>query len=190
MYNAIKVSTKSMRLLFEGCSIEYILTECYGRCCESKNGIGVVILPREEEAITRAGGMINDNLLQPNNKGICPFKRDYLCSLHNKDIKPLACILSPFAINSNNTLIIKNRNKLFRCFRDKRVATRPAYLAYKTTLVRLFGAVGTERLIKHLDSNRIEDIYMHVSADNYKDLLFVKDKHKSLRQKPVMEEAK
>lgn len=175
---AVKVSAAMARLPFNGCEPEYIRTTCKAACCHSStdpSGILVTIHPSEQQAIEDAGGTVRHGLLDSVNKR-CPFKLtgSELCSLHNTDRKPFGCISSPFTVNNNNTLIIRNRYKLLRCYDDgKRL---PAYVAFRSSLNMLFGDTESARICRHLDDGGGDIIasmpatiyFMLVDNDNIK----------------------
>ncbi len=163
----VKISTKSARQLFRGCNTDYIKTVCKGRCCEGTNCISVAIHPLEQANIESLGGVVKDGLLQPDIRGLCPFKSDNgLCLLHGTGNKPLGCIASPFTLNKNNTLIIRNRYRLLRCYKGGSV---PAYLAFRTSLEALFPD-NVDTLVNKLD-NGSDDIDIIMPLKNYQILM-------------------
>jgi hypothetical protein len=151
----VKVSAACARLPFNGCEPEYIRSVCHARCCESStaaNGTLITIHPWEEAAIRARGGQIIGGLLQPRpGERRCPFKTsEQLCCLHRTPDKPFGCIASPFTLNRRDTLIVRNRYKLLKCFRDGR--RLPAYRAFSASLVLLFGADTASAISRHLDA--------------------------------------
>lgn len=162
----VRVSAKCARLRFHGCEPEYIRTVCKARCCESSvSPTGTMIaIPRAEQPRIRAlGGRIKDGLLQ-SDPGCrkCPFKTAVdLCSLHDTKAKPTACVVSPFMLNANGTLVIRNRYKLLVCYDAG--PRLPAYKAFRDSLVLLFGETQTKRITDHLD-NGGGDIIVQIDA--------------------------
>lgn len=80
----------------------------------------------------------------------CPFQTDAnLCGIHFTPDKPFGCIASPFTLNANNTLIVRNRYRLLRCYKD---GTAPAYKAFAASLTLLFGEAEAARRATYLHS--------------------------------------
>lgn len=150
----IKVSAKMARLEFAGCAPGYIADTCHASCCQSGSsptGTLITIHPSEEVIIEEAGFDIVNGLLQPKaGEKRCPFKTDgHLCGLHGTPAKPFGCIASPFTLNHLGTLIVRNRYKMLKCFRDGGKA--PAYVVFRASLDRLFGDDEAERICTHLE---------------------------------------
>jgi len=159
----IKVSAKSAMQLFRGCTPDYIVENCHGRCCRGSNGISVAIGASEEDRIASRGGVVINGLLQADRRGWCPFQQDDgLCALHSGDDKPLGCRVSPFTINNNNTLIVRNRYRLLRCFKG---GTVPAYIAFHSSLEALFGSNALD--IASRLSNGDGDLVYPIPHDKY-----------------------
>lgn len=144
----IKISAKMARQGFHECEAGYIKDVCHGACCRhSTRGAVVHVLDSEREALSDvqidAAGM-----LVPVN-GRCPFQtKDELCGLHGRKEKPFGCQASPFTINKTGTLIIRNRYRMFKCYKD---GGKPAYQAFSQSLVAIFGPDEAERIKTHLD---------------------------------------
>ncbi len=155
-FELVKVSAKNARLLFNGCDPEYIASTCHSSCCESSTspvGIVVAIHPNERAAIAARGGIMDTaGLLQPREgERKCPFKsEEHLCELHFTEDKPFGCRASPFTLNENGTLIVRNRYKLLKCYDDG--ARQPAYKAFRASLDLLFGKPEAERICAHFDA--------------------------------------
>ena len=62
--------------------------------------------------------------------------------------KPFGCIASPFTLTKRDVLVVRNRYRLLRCYRD---GVLPAYRAFASSLVLLFGADVANILTEHLD---------------------------------------
>lgn len=151
----VKVSAKMARLRFPGCSPDYIASTCRATCCESskaKTGTLITVHPSEEAAIRARGGVVSDGMLQPRpGERRCPFKTEAnLCGLHDTPDKPFGCIASPFTLNAKGTLIVRNRYKTLRCYKD---GGEPAYRAFATSLVLLFGQAEAKRITAHFDDD-------------------------------------
>lgn len=164
---AVRVSARSLRLRFNGCDPEYIRDVCHGACCRSTvhpDGMLVVIHPREAAALRRRGAQVVDGHLRPRpgERG-CPFQGpvDHLCALHDTPDKPFGCRASPFTLTVRHTLIVRNRYKLLKCFRDGRQL--PAYVAFRASLDLLFGRAEAARVCDHL-SRGGGDITAHMPA--------------------------
>lgn len=127
---------------------------CDGRCCDAPSfkpaGAIVAVATRETERIASLGGTVENGLLQC--AGGCPFKtHEGLCSIHDRG-KPFGCIASPFTVNANGTLVIRNRYKLLPCYKGAGgpmgIYRLPAYIAFYPSLVAIFG----ERVAKTIRS--------------------------------------
>lgn len=165
----VKVSAAMARLPFNGCDPDYIRTTCHASCCQSSTsptGTLITIHPSEIGVMEQRGAVVLDGLLQPRpGEKRCPFKTDdHLCGLHFTPDKPFGCIASPFTLNDNDTLIVRNRYKTLRCYNDG--AKIPAYRAFSTSLKLIFGDEAAQQLIEHFD-NGGDDIMLPVSADIY-----------------------
>jgi hypothetical protein len=151
-YVTVKVSAKMARTPFAGCSPEYIANECHSSCCQSstrESGTMITVHPSEQEKIEARGGIVKDGLLQTPNKR-CPFKTDKdLCGLHFTPDKPFGCIASPFTLNKNGTLIIRNRYKLLKCYNQGNKL--PAYRAFRASLDLIFGQEEAQRVCDLLE---------------------------------------
>ncbi len=168
MMTKIKISAAMCRQVFHGCTEEYINNVCKGACCKSsKHGAIVHILPEERESMTNKGAQIDDNSLLVPKANRCPFQKENgLCGVHKA--KPFGCAASPFTVNKNNTLIIRNRYRLLKCYKDGNL---PAYKAFYDSLVIIFGNEKAEFINNHLDKGG-GDIYIGLSnavVDNLKE---------------------
>lgn len=139
---AVNVSRKMLRLEFNRCDPEFIRDVCHARCCESSvspTRTIITIHPSEIKKITDIGGVVENGLLLPRpGERKCPFKtQDNLCSIHFTQNKPFRCIASPFTLNHNDTLIIRNRYRLLKCFKAGKKL--PAYVAFRASLDLIFG---------------------------------------------------
>ncbi len=180
----VKVSVKSMALLFHGCLPEYIEKVCHGRCCTPKaTGPLVAILPAERVAIEDAGGQVVNGLLKQQHDKRCPFhsRTSGLCNLHSGGLnwesipstnKPFSCIVNPFTLSKRNVLIVRNRYKLLICYRKpwtefNKGKPMPAYIAFKSGLVRLFGADEYDWMYNQMHKPQVKDFLMHMQPTEY-----------------------
>ncbi len=153
----VKVSAASMRQEFNGCEPGYINEVCHGACCRSSThptGIRVALLPVEALRLARKGAIVMDGYLQPDPSvpGRCPAQTGAnLCGLHGTDDKPFGCIASPFVLTAKDTLVVRNRYRLLKCYRDGR--RLPAYVAFSASLRLLFGETVTAALAAHLEAS-------------------------------------
>lgn len=167
---SVKVSAAMARLSFNGCEPEYIRTTCHAHCCESSthpSGVFIAIRMEEELPLISRGAVIQEGMLQPDSATRkCPFKNSdtSLCMLHGTADKPLGCIASPFTLTSRDTLIVRNRYKLLKCYNDGRKL--PAYRAFFSSLVRLFGEGEARRIAEHFDAGG-GDVIASIQADAY-----------------------
>jgi DNA modification methylase len=167
----IKISPAYLKRMFHPCTENFIKNICFAKCCESSDknkGVIVPIYLTEQEKIIKLGGGIVDNLLTPNENNKCPFKRnDNLCSLHDNNNKPFGCIISPFTINNNDTLIVRNRYRLLKCYKVKE-GKLPIYETHKQSLQFLFGNVQTDKIIKYIkDGIYDHDLYCEIDHEKY-----------------------
>ena len=152
----VKVSAKSLRGRFNGCDSDYIANVCHGACCRTSShpdGIIVSVDPSEVDLVTSGPipiQLTSKNMVVPVNKR-CPNQTEQnLCAAHGTPHKPFGCIASPFTINKNHTLIVRNRYRLLKCYNDGKKI--PAYIAFRDSLVALFGEENTQRIEVHLDA--------------------------------------
>ena len=122
----------------------------------------ITVHPSEQEWIERLGGKIENGLLVTGKK--CPFKTsEDLCSIHTT--KPFGCIASPFTLNANDTLIVRNRYRMLRCYRAKEGKV-PAYEAHRGSLNMLLGVEEASRIIDTIKITN-QDLMSDVSEDVY-----------------------
>lgn len=136
----IKISVKSLKQLFHPCTPDFIANVCHARCCDhATKGAMVTIHPTEEWAIEMVGGKVKGGFLDTGGKK-CGFKDGdtCLCSLHTSDHKPFGCIASPFTLNKGDTLIVRNRYRMLKCYRTTEGKV-PVYEAHRASLDLLFG---------------------------------------------------
>lgn len=156
-FATVRVSAAMARLLFHPCDPDFIRDTCHAKCCDAPSrptGMLVTIHPSEQEKIEALGGRVEAGLLQPaaGCRG-CPFKsaESHLCNLHESGSKPFGCIASPFTLNPNGTLIVRNRYRLLPCYKTAE-GSIPAYKAHAASLRLLFGEAEAARITAHLDA--------------------------------------
>jgi hypothetical protein len=150
----VRISTAQMRQPFHGCEPGYIATTCHANCCRSSTsptGTSVALLPEEEWQARARGRDVHLGLLQPiPGQHQCPEQQSTgLCGLHLTPDKPFGCIASPFILTSRDCLIVRNRYRLLKCYRD---GDLPAYRAFATSLGLLFGQPEAERITAALEA--------------------------------------
>jgi Putative zinc- or iron-chelating domain len=163
----VLVSSRQMRQLFHGCEPTYIRDVCKGACCRSsKSGTFIQIAADEVGRIAAQGGRVVDGLLVAAG-GRCQFQaRDSnLCELHETPDKPFGCVASPFVLTSRDTLVVRNRYRLLRCYG----AGLPAYRAFAASLRLLFGRAGAGLLEMHLDRGG-DDLRLPMLRHSYRHL--------------------
>lgn len=159
----IKVSRKNMLQKFQLCVPEYITSVCKGRCCQGTGKIKVGIDNSEVDKIAAKGATVKNNYIEADSRGLCPFKGDNgLCKIHAD--KPFGCAASPFILTSKDTLIVRNRYRLLKCYNTPNSV--PAYLAHRGALLHLFGEVGYETIVKHMENGK-EDFFIAIDMGKY-----------------------
>jgi len=157
----VRVSAAFMRQEFHGCDPDYIKDVCQGQCC--RRSTSIALHPDEQHLLEAIGGVIKGGLLtQPadpqdregttaDGKRGCQYQSGdtYLCTLHFTPNKPFSCIANPFTLNKKNTLIIRNRYRLLKCFKDD---GQPAYKAFRGSIDFLFGDEEAQRICDHIES--------------------------------------
>lgn len=160
-----------MQLPFQGCDPEYIRTTCHGRCCHIKSHPQgtVVRVERDQQAVLVLRGAVfneHDVMLTRNRK--CMFHTDAgLCALHGTGDKPRSCIQSPFMLTKNDTLIVRNRYKHLICFKAE--PRLPAYKAFASSLVLLFGDAAARAITKQLEINPRRDVQAFMIGARYRE---------------------
>lgn len=146
---SIKVSAAMLRQRFQVCEPGYITGVCRGRCCESVDGLRVTVHPTEAEKYRAKGAEIEGGFFRAAPDGRCPFKSpDGLCLTHAD--KPLGCRFSPFTLNGNDTLIVRNRYRCLGCYAGD--GALPAYRAHRWSLVQIVGEAEADRITDHLEA--------------------------------------
>jgi hypothetical protein len=151
----IKISSKWLNHKFL-CSPEYIVNHCKGRCCWGANRLSISLLPEE------------DKEFQKTEKKCFYQCKTGLCSLHGTIKKPFGCIISPFTVNKNKTLIIRHRYSKFKCHGQGDYA----YNVFKFSLVKLFGEKQYNKLKEDLENN-VNEIYLELDEDIFNKLIYL-----------------
>lgn len=184
---AVKVSAKSARQRFHGCEPDYIANVCHGACerdSTNRTGDGTLIVahPDEHDRLRELGAVITpDSRIAARSPGTCHFQTatGYLCQLHGTPDKPFGCVASPFTLNKNGTLIIRNRYRLLRCYNDpggehseRGVGAEPlpAYVAFRSSLDLIFGPSESARICEHLNAGG-GDLVAKMPEVNYRKLM-------------------
>uniref|UniRef100_A0A6M3KVZ7 Putative zinc-or iron-chelating protein n=1 Tax=viral metagenome TaxID=1070528 RepID=A0A6M3KVZ7_9ZZZZ len=163
----IKISGKMLWQKFHICDADYITNKCKGRCCEGREGISVVVHESEVARISSYGVVIEAGFIKRDNRNRCPFKQnDGLCGIH--DDKPFGCNASPFTVNDNGMIIIRNRYRLFCCYKD--LPSVPAFESHKRSLLKIFGEEEVDNIISQVN-NHLDIIVSKISSYNYKVLM-------------------
>jgi methylase of polypeptide subunit release factors len=153
----IKVSAKCARLAFTQCGPDCIEQNgCKGNCCISKGKPGdcfVTVHPDEQKRVEAAGAVVEGGLIvvPPGTRG-CPFQAPTgLCKLFNKPARPFGCIASPFTLNKNGTLIVRNRYTVLPCHMGKGQKDY-AYRVFRSSLDLILGKDESKRVVAHFDN--------------------------------------
>ena len=150
----ILVSAACARQMFTECGPECIRQNgCHGNCCDAPsrpNGTMITVHPTEQHRIESLGGTVRHGMLEPRlGQRVCPFKSDGLCTLHSARAKPIGCVVSPFTLNSNGTLIVRNRYRMLPCYKGPGIKA-PAYQVFYSSLAAIFGPGNARILVNHL----------------------------------------
>ena len=148
----VKINILALQQQFHECTPEFIRDVCQARCCRSStdpSGIAVVVTQLEAVKLRELGAVVDSETgrVAPVCRR-CPFQStaNHLCQLHNTEAKPKGCIISPFTINKNNTLIVRNRYRLLPCFKAE--GSKPVYEAHSQSLVEMFGEKNAQLIFE------------------------------------------
>lgn len=156
-YDLVTITKKSAWLMFQGCTPDFIADTCHGRCCwvigdDGKPTTTIYVEADQQAELINRGARLTDNVLQTVG-GKCGFQHpaDGFCTIHNRRaageyVKPRSCYISPWILSKHNKLMIRNRYKQLKCGRISKV---PAYLAFYSGLVMLFGDSGANGISEH-----------------------------------------
>jgi hypothetical protein len=140
--------------VFHPCTPDFIANVCHGACCRSTvdpTGIAVVVTPAEAVRLRRRGATVDDQTgrIAPQDRR-CPFQdaTTHLCTVHTDD-EPMGCAISPFTVNANGTLIVRNRYRLLKCFRAD--GAIPVAHAHRRSLDLIFGAAAATVIVNAVD---------------------------------------
>lgn len=146
-YVKVKISVSCMLKTFQKCTPTFIKNVCKGRCCRKAVGPNLIgVLDSEVDMIVKHGGSVTNGMLDMNGKK-CPFqKEDGMCKLYKHNARPFRCVSTPFILTKANTLVFRNKFYSYPCYdKDNGVI---ACEAFKKSLIYLFGAVQTDKLIE------------------------------------------
>jgi hypothetical protein len=151
----VRISAASARLRFNGCEPDYIRDVCKGACCRSATipmDKLIAVQPWEQGPVEAYGGKVSAEGTMVPVHGRCGFQAHgtNLCWLHTTDAKPGGCTLAPWCLNKNGTVIVHNRYKFLKCFKDGQQL--PAYVAFKGGLVLLLGEEQYGDLLAHMEA--------------------------------------
>lgn len=156
----ITVSAAMLRQRFQVCEPGYIRSTCKGRCCESADGLKVTVHPSEAAKYREKGAEIRDGFFVADENGRCPFKTEEgLCGTHED--KPLGCRFSPFTLNKNDVLIVRNRYRCLGCYSGEGAV--PAYRAHRWSLAEIVGEKEADRIDAHLEAGG-DDLVVEIPA--------------------------
>ena len=169
-FRRIKISGKCMRQRFQPCTKEYILNVCGGRCCKHSSGGKALVHPKDRnKAVANGGTLTKEGFLVYGADGLCPFQTsDGLCRVHDKG-KPAACNFSPFTINKKGLFIVKNRNRLLKCYGGDGAV--PAYEAHRFSLNFIFGEQRAGKIAASAAAGA-DEIWSEVSEDIWERLQY------------------
>ena len=111
------------------CTLEGILNGCHGKCCK-----GTSFYPSKSN--------IQNGLFV----GICYWLGDKGCKLKDKD-KPIKCLLYPFVINDNNSLVLHGRAITSICRECYGKGNKPIIETQRHNLSLVFGEELVTRMI-------------------------------------------
>jgi DNA modification methylase len=151
----VRVSAPMLKQMFHPCDQDYVQSVCRGRCCErSSGGIMVTVHNSERATIAAQGGIFDGKFLAADARGLCQFKTPtHRCSIHATG-QPFGCTASPFTLNDNDLLIVRNRYRLLTCYEAE--GALPAYVAHRRSLDAIFGAEEAERIVGCIDAGEKE----------------------------------
>jgi hypothetical protein len=129
----------------------------------------ITVHPTEQAAIEALGEVVEKGLLQPH-KGqkVCPFDNKGYCGLHNKHERMFGCIASPFTLTKSGTLIIRNRYRMFKCYKADDAI--PAYQAFNASLRLIFGEAEATVITSKLDAGS-GDFIATITRENFDKLI-------------------
>jgi hypothetical protein len=161
---SIIVSGAMLRQMFHPCEANFITGTCRGRCCESSGGIMVAVHATEQAAIEAKGATVQNGFIVADSRGLCPFKTDDgFCGIHGRE-KPFGCQASPFTLNDNGTLIVRNRYRALKCYACE--GALPAYQAHAWSLEAVLGKAEAER-VSLLAAQGAEQIHATIAQREY-----------------------
>ena len=158
----VKISVKTMVKRFHPCTVDFIKHVCFAGCGLHRQKEGAAVFASDEEVLSYKGMGVeftDENRLYDEKTHHCPFEdEDGLCKMHMSKNKPLSCVLSPFTLNDNGTLVIGYRYYNLKCYKVKE-GKIPVYKAHRASLIAMFGEVETDRIITHVIEFPNADFY-------------------------------
>ena len=125
----LKVSSAWLSKIID-CTLDGILNGCHGRCCT-----GMSFYPSRSN--------IQDGIVV----GYCYWLGKQGCILPDED-KPVKCLLYPFVINGNNSLVLHGRALTSICKECYNKGNKPIIETQRHNLSLLFGNDIVDRMIK------------------------------------------
>ena len=178
----VKVNLLALQQQFHECTPDFIRDVCQARCCRSSTdptGIAVVVTASEAIKLRELGAEVDSETgrVAPVCRR-CPFQssENHLCQLHNTQAKPKGCIISPFTINNNDTLIVRNRYRLLPCFKAE--GSKPVYKAHSKSLIEMFGEENARFLFSKAEEAKERSLFLEIE-----DSLALSLKHKNKASK-------
>ena len=165
--------------LFHPCDEDFVKNVCNGYCCHSGSRNAHIVINESDIPKLRKYRpdiVVQEGILQTGK--LCLFKdKNGLCILHNTPDYPFGCRISPFTLNKNNTLIIRNRWRLLKCFKIKE-GKIPAYKVFRESLVAIFRELEAQQIIDFIEKNKC-DLYSNVSEEIHQK---IKEKNDALHK--------
>jgi Fe-S-cluster containining protein len=158
----VRVNIAAMRQMFRPCDPDFIRDVCHAKCCRSTTdptGIAVTVTSAEAVRLRKRGAVIDDatGRIEPVDRH-CPFEAQdgsHLCTIHADGEEPLGCVISPFTVNANGTLIVRNRYRMLPCF--KAPGAQFVAVAHRRSLEYVFGEENAALVIRLVEDERNGD---------------------------------
>jgi hypothetical protein len=115
------------------CTLNGILNGCHGKCCNTKG--------------------FYPPCANKDNPGHCNWLGDKGCTLKDED-KPVKCLLYPFVINGNNSLVLHGRAITSICKECYNKGNKSIIETQRHNLTLLFGEDIVDRMIDAVKSGR------------------------------------
>lgn len=151
------------------CTLHGILNECHG-CCIARPG-----WVAETKYPIRAFG--------ENSKMCGFFEIGKGCKFTLKE-RPLNCMLYPFVLNPNKTLVISARSLTSSCKHAYKTQEKSLFEIFKDTWVELFGLEEYERVYKDIITDNKDESYFYPS-DRLLRIMDVENQRERDNEKPT-----